>query len=172
MEMNTRLQVEHPVTEMVTGLDIVREQLRDRRGQPAVGHPGGRALERPRHRGAASTPRTREQDFRPSPGRLEAFELGRNRGGPGVRVDTHLLRGRRESISPHYDSLVAKVIAHGATRERGDRARMLRHARRGRIEGVATTIPLHQAVLPVEAFQSWRLRHRPPRSPLARPAGS
>ena len=90
-------------------------------------------------------------DFRPSPGRVDAFVLPTDAGPGTVRVDTHLSEG--DSIPPHYDSLIAKVIAHAETRELAIET-MLAALRGARVEGVATTIPLHLAVLESEAFRS------------------
>jgi acetyl-CoA carboxylase biotin carboxylase subunit len=140
MEMNTRIQVEHPVTEMVTGLDIVKEQIRIAAGErlqqsqrDIAVH--GHAIE---CRINAEDPR---QGFRPSPGTLTAF---RAPGGPGIRVDTHCYPGY--TIPPYYDSLVAKVIAWGRTREECI-TRMRRALVEFEIEGVHTTIPFHLRVL-------------------------
>jgi len=119
MEMNARIQVEHPVTEMITGRDLIKEQIRVAGGEPlsfrqedvvVLGH----AIE---CRVNAEDP---SRGFAPSPGTVEALHLP---GGPGIRVDTHLFAGAL--IPPHYDSLVAKVLAHGATRDEAI-ARMLR----------------------------------------------
>jgi acetyl-CoA carboxylase biotin carboxylase subunit len=136
IEMNTRLQVEHGVTEMVTGTDIVREQLLIAAGEPLELSQGdialnGSAIE---FRINAEDP---SEDFRPDPGRIETLELP---GGPGVRVDTALFPGY--SVAPFYDSLIAKLMVWAPTR-----AQALRRGRRAlgelRIEGVATTVPLH-----------------------------
>ena len=127
MEMNTRVQVEHPVTEEITGTDIIKEQLRI-------------AIEL---RINAEDP---EHGFRPCPGTVTRFEPP---AGPGVRVETYLRPGSR--ISPHYDSLVAKVVVHGQ-----DRAEAVARAKRALdefvIEGIATTIPFHKRVLDNEVF--------------------
>ena len=150
MEMNTRLQVEHPVTEMVTGLDVVELQLRVAANEPlalrqADVRSSGHAIE---CRINAEDPAL---DFRPTPGRLDAFELPEGLGPGVVRVDTHLAAG--ESVPPFYDSLIAKVIAHGETR--AEAIETLRRAlSAARIEGVATTIPLHLAVLGSSEFAS------------------
>ncbi len=140
MEMNTRIQVEHPVTEMITGLDIVKMQIavaaKEKLGinQGDV-HYSGHAIE---CRINAEDP---HQDFRPSPGTLTAFVPP---GGPGVRVDTHAYAGY--VIPPYYDSLLAKVIAWGADRPEAI-ARMRRALMEFEISGVPTTIPFHLMVL-------------------------
>jgi acetyl-CoA carboxylase biotin carboxylase subunit len=149
MEMNTRLQVEHPVTEMVTGVDIVLEQLRI-----AADHALALRQEDVRCEGFAIECRINAEDpargFQPSPGRLARFELPAGAGPGRVRVDTHLAPG--DEVPPHYDSLLAKVIAHGATRAAA--IETMRNAlQAARIEGVATTIPLHLAVLASPAFR-------------------
>ena len=149
MEMNTRLQVEHPVTEMVTGVDIVQEQLRI-----AANRPLGLTAEGVAFSGAAIECRINAEDpkqgFRPSPGKLETFDLPTDRGPGTIRVETHLTAG--ENVSPHYDSLVAKVIARADTRERAIET-MLACLRAARVEGIATTIPVHLAVLASDAFR-------------------
>lgn len=145
LEMNTRLQVEHPVTEQITGLDLAQWQFRIAAGQalplaqPEVSWQG-HAIE---VRINAEDP---AQDFRPAPGTLERFEIA----GEGIRVDTHLASGSK--IPPHYDSLIAKVIATGETREQAiDRLESALQS--AQVEGVPTTIPLHCAVLAHEDFR-------------------
>lgn len=144
MEMNTRIQVEHPVTEAVTGVDLVKEQIRIAAGEPMSVqknelHLRGHAIE---FRINAEDPLT----FAPNPGRITTFHQP---GGPGVRVDTAAYRDY--VIPPHYDSLIAKLIVHGTDRdeaiERGRRALDLFI-----IEGVKTTISLHRAILDDDAF--------------------
>jgi acetyl-CoA carboxylase biotin carboxylase subunit len=139
MEMNTRIQVEHPVTEMVTVTDLVSAQIRIAAGEPLnftqdelifVGH----AIE---CRINAEDPET----FAPSPGRITTFNLP---SGPGVRVDTAAYAGY--FVPPHYDSLIAKLIVHSRTRERA-LARMRRALEAMVIEGIKTTIPLHLKIL-------------------------
>src|SRR5687767_13525699 len=145
MEMNTRIQVEHPVTEMVTLADIVRNQVRIAEGETLgytqddlmiVGH----AIE---CRINAENPET----FAPSPGTITAFNLP---GGPGVRVDTFVYAGYR--VSPFYDSLIAKVIVHARTRDLAI-ARMKRALDMMVIEGITTTIPLHQKIMDDPKFR-------------------
>ncbi|MEM9799622.1 MAG: biotin carboxylase N-terminal domain-containing protein [Planctomycetota bacterium] len=150
MEMNTRLQVEHPVTELVTGVDIVREQLRIA-ARAAIGFSqSGVALE-----GHAIECRINAEDpsdgFRPTPGTLTAFDVPTDRGPGRIRIDTHVSEG--SEIPPYYDSLLAKVIAHAASRDEAIET-MVRALEGAKIEGVATTIPLHLAVLASDAFQS------------------
>jgi acetyl-CoA carboxylase, biotin carboxylase subunit len=133
MEMNTRIQVEHPVTEMVTGVDLVKEQIRIAAGEKlsVEGEPvlRGHSME---CRINAEDPR---RNFAPSPGRITVFHPP---GGPGVRVDTHVYAGYL--VPPHYDSLIGKLIVHGATREETlIRTRIALES--FFIEGVHTTIP-------------------------------
>ncbi|TMI80486.1 MAG: acetyl-CoA carboxylase biotin carboxylase subunit [Bacillati bacterium ANGP1] len=139
VEMNTRIQVEHGVTEMVTGIDIVKEQIRIAAGErlavPREMEPRGHAIE---CRVNAEDP---ARDFLPSPGTIVAFVPP---GGPGIRVDTHVFAGY--TVPPHYDSLIAKVIAWGQDREEAI-ARMQRALREFEIAGIQTTIPFHQDAL-------------------------
>jgi acetyl-CoA carboxylase biotin carboxylase subunit len=139
MEANTRLQVEHPVTEMVTGVDIVKEQIRIAAGERLSVKQSdvvfsGHAIE---CRVNAEDPDT----FVPSPGLIEVFNLP---GGPGVRIDTAAYAGC--TVSPYYDSLIAKIIVHGRDRQEAI-ARMRRTLEMTVIEGVKTTIPLHLRIL-------------------------
>ncbi len=151
MEMNTRIQVEHPVTEMVSGVDLVKLQLKVAAGEP-LGIPSGL-----RARGHAIECRVNAEDpesFRPSPGKLTTFHLP---GGPGVRVDTH---GYEDYVvPPHYDSLVAKVITHGRDREEATQ-RMLRALDFFVVEGIKTSIPLHKQILRDPEFRAGRLTTR------------
>src|SRR5262249_2708580 len=146
MEMNTRIQVEHPVTEMVTLTDIVRNQIRVAEGDPLgftqddvimVGH----AIE---CRINAENPDT----FAPSPGTITTFNLP---GGPGVRVDTYVYPGYR--VPPFYDSMIAKVVVHARTRELAI-ARMRRALDAMVVEGIKTTIPLHLKIMDDPDFQA------------------
>jgi acetyl-CoA carboxylase biotin carboxylase subunit len=150
MEMNTRIQVEHPVTELVTGVDLVVEQLRIAAGESLSiaprkqVRPKGHSIE---FRINAEDPET----FAPSPGRITGLVLP---GGPGVRVDTHIYEGY--TVPPHYDSLLAKLLVHGRDREeaivRGRRALQMM-----RVEGIKTSIPLHLKIIENEDFQEGRL---------------
>ncbi|UCG39334.1 MAG: acetyl-CoA carboxylase biotin carboxylase subunit [bacterium] len=145
MEMNTRIQVEHPVTEMVTGIDLVKEQIRISAGNPLrikqkdvqiLGH----AIE---CRINAEDP----VDHRPSPGTISFYYAP---GGPGIRVDSAAFESYY--IPPHYDSMVAKLLAHGKDREEA-LARMQRALEEFVIEGIKTTIPLHQRILSTMKFR-------------------
>lgn len=144
IEMNTRVQVEHPVTEMTTGIDIVKEQIRIARGKHlgiAQGDiaPVGHAVE---FRINAEDPAT----FTPSPGTVTRWDVP---GGIGIRVDSHIAAGA--SVPRHYDSLVGKLIAHGSTRDEAlARARVALSELRA--EGIRTNVPLHQAILSDPTF--------------------
>jgi acetyl-CoA carboxylase biotin carboxylase subunit len=145
MEMNTRLQVEHPVTELVTSTDLVKEQIRI-----AAGLPLHLQQEDIRFHGHAIecriTAEDAELDFRPQTGTIESYLPP---GGPGVRVDSHLYAGYH--VPPHYDSLLAKLIVWAETREAAI-ARMLRALDEYVIEGIVTTIPFHKRLLKHEGF--------------------
>ena len=134
MEMNTRIQVEHPVTEMCTGFDLVKEQIR-----AAAGLPLSLPNVEIQLRGHAIECRINAEDparnFAPSPGTISTFHLP---GGPGVRVDTHVYAGYK--VPQYYDSLLGKLIVHGATREEAI-GRMKRALMETVVEGVHTTIP-------------------------------
>ena len=146
IEMNTRLQVEHPVTEMVCGIDLVKEQIRIAAGEP-LGYTqkdiifGGHAIE---CRITAEDPET----FAPSPGRVNTYHAP---GGLGVRVDSALYSGY--NVPPHYDSLVAKLVVHAPSRPEAI-ARMRRALSEMVVAGIRTTLPLHQAVMDDPEFQS------------------
>lgn len=146
MEMNTRVQVEHPVTEAITGTDIIKEQIRIAAGEPASCaarapfSPNGHSIEM---RINAEDP---SHGFRPCPGTITRFEVP---GGPGVRVESFVREGSR--ISPHYDSMVAKLIVHGQDRDEAI-CRAKRALDEFVIEGIATTIPFHKQVMNNEVF--------------------
>jgi acetyl-CoA carboxylase, biotin carboxylase subunit len=145
MEMNTRIQVEHPVTEMCTGYDLIKEQIRAAAGLPLSITEGpvelrGHAIE---CRINAEDP---ERNFAPSPGTITTFHPP---GGPGVRLDTHVYAGYR--VPPFYDSLLAKLIVHGSTRKEA-LARMRHALATFVVEGVHTTIPFLGEVIEHPAF--------------------
>jgi acetyl-CoA carboxylase biotin carboxylase subunit len=145
IEMNTRLQVEHPVTEMITGIDIVREQLR-----VAAGEPLSFTQDDIRIQGHAIECRINAEDpktFMPSPGLINLYHAP---GGPGVRVDSHIYSGY--AVPPYYDSMIGKVIAHGANRDAAI-ARMKNALTEIVIEGIRTNVPLHQEIFQHAAFQ-------------------
>ena len=147
MEMNTRIQVEHPVTEEVVGIDLVKEQIRLAAGEP-LGYDqqaivqSGHAIE---CRINAEDP---EANFRPHPGKITSFHLP---GGHGIRVDTHAYA--HYIIPPYYDSLLAKLIAHGRDREEAV-VRMERALEEFVVEGIKTTIPFHQRVIADPRFRA------------------
>jgi acetyl-CoA carboxylase biotin carboxylase subunit len=146
IEMNTRLQVEHPITEAVTGIDLVREQIRVAAGE-RLGYRQSDIV----FRGHAIECRVNAENamtFQPSPGRVEHYHPP---GGFGVRVDSGLYAGYR--IPPFYDSLVAKLIVHGATREEC-RMRLRQALGEFVIGGIETTIPLHQKLIDDPEFIS------------------
>jgi acetyl-CoA carboxylase biotin carboxylase subunit len=149
MEMNTRIQVEHPVTEMVTGVDLLKEQLRIAAGEPISIpkrkqiKPVGHAIEL---RINAEDPET----FAPSPGRIERLSFP---GGPGVRIDSHVYAGY--TIPPFYDSLIAKMIVHGRDREEAI-IRSQRALKMFVIEGVKTSAELHSRILADGEFRAGR----------------
>ena len=145
MEMNTRIQVEHPVTEMVTLAEIVRNQIRI-----ATGEDIGYTQDEVQIVGHAIECRINAEDpvkFTPSPGKITAFNIP---GGPGVRVDTAVYPGY--VVPPYYDSMIAKLIVHARTRDLAI-ARMQRALDMMVIEGIKTTIPLHRAIMADENFQ-------------------
>ena len=146
IEMNTRLQVEHPVTEMITGLDLVREQIR-----VAEGCPLSVTQDQVRFTGHAIECRINAEDprtFAPSPGLVQQFHAP---GGMHVRVDSGLYAGYK--VPPYYDSMIAKLIVYGTTRERC-LARLRRALEEFVISGMKTTIPLHRALLDDPEFQA------------------
>ena len=153
MEMNTRVQVEHPVTELVTGVDIVKSQIRVAEGEPLQ-----LAQEDVRHAGHALECRINAEDplrdFAPSPGEVHGLRIP---GGPGIRIDSHLFEGYR--IPPYYDSLIAKVIAWGRDRDEAI-ARMRRALSEMRIAGVHTTIAFHARLLDDDRFRRGEVHTR------------
>jgi acetyl-CoA carboxylase biotin carboxylase subunit len=149
METNTRLQVEHPVTEMVTGIDIVKEQIRI-----AAGHRLSFKQSDITFTGHSIECRVNAEDpetFTPSPGLIHAWSVP---GGPGVRVDTFV--HSECTISPYYDSMIAKIIVHGRDRQEAI-ARMRRTLEMTVIEGISTSVPLHLKILNDPDFQAGRL---------------
>ncbi|MCP3870987.1 MAG: acetyl-CoA carboxylase biotin carboxylase subunit [Gammaproteobacteria bacterium] len=139
IEMNTRVQVEHPVTEMITGVDIVKEQLRIAAGRKL--HYNQDDIE---IRGHAIECRINAEDpvtFMPSPGNISHLHMA---GGPGIRVDTHIYDGYR--VPPYYDSMIGKLIAHGEDRETAI-ARMRTALSEMVIDGIKTNIPLHREIM-------------------------
>jgi acetyl-CoA carboxylase biotin carboxylase subunit len=147
MEMNTRIQVEHPVTEMVTNFDLVKEQIR-----VAAGEHVELELKGDRVRGHAIECRVNAEDpfrnFQPSPGKITTYHPP---GGPGVRVDTHIYAGY--TVPPFYDSLIAKLIVHGRTREEA-LIRMQNALDTFIVEGITTNIPFLQRVVAHPDFQA------------------
>ncbi len=145
IEMNTRVQVEHPVTEMITGVDIVREQIRIASGEPLH-----YKQEDIKINGHAMECRINAEDpvtFMPSPGTITAYHAP---GGPGVRVDSHIYNGYR--VPPYYDSMIGKLITHGEDRHTA-MARMRNALSEIVIEGIKTNIPLHQELFNDTGFQ-------------------
>ncbi|WP_455204530.1 ATP-binding protein, partial [Kaarinaea lacus] len=144
IEMNTRIQVEHPVTEMITGVDLVKEQIRIAAGQPL-----SYQQEQIKINGHAIECRINAEDpksFMPSAGTITQYHAP---GGPGVRVDSHVYNGYR--VPPYYDSMIGKIITHG-----NDRATAIARMRTALgecvIEGIKTNIPLHQDICEDAAF--------------------
>ncbi|MDX1606428.1 MAG: acetyl-CoA carboxylase biotin carboxylase subunit [Candidatus Competibacterales bacterium] len=145
IEMNTRVQVEHPVTELITGVDIVREQLRIAAGEPLSYRQEDIIL-----RGHAIECRINAEDpdsFMPAPGRITQYHAP---GGPGVRVDSHVYSGY--AVPPNYDSMIGKLITHGETRDVA-LARMRTALTELVLEGVKTNVPLHLRILRDARFQ-------------------
>jgi acetyl-CoA carboxylase biotin carboxylase subunit len=146
IEMNTRLQVEHPVTEMITGIDIVREQL-----LIAGGEKLSYTQDQVNIRGHAIECRVNAEDpktFMPSPGLINLWHAP---GGPGIRVDSHIYSGYK--VPPYYDSMIGKIIAHGGDRDAAI-ARMKNALTEVVIEGIKTNVPLHQEIFQHSAFQA------------------
>ncbi len=150
IEVNARIQVEHPVTEMVTGIDLIKTQIRIASGEPLPFQQSDVVA-----RGAAIECRINAEDaskgFQPSPGKIERVLVP---GGPGVRFDSHVHTGY--VVSPHYDSMIGKLIVHQPTRREAI-ACMLRSLNELRIEGIKTTIPLHREILGHAAFVEGRI---------------
>ncbi len=149
IEMNTRIQVEHPVTEMITGIDLVRQTIRIAQGESLGWSQADVAM-----RGAAIEVRINAEDpdknFRPSPGKITTLTLP---GGPGVRVDTMLYPGY--AVPPYYNSLLAKIVVHAETRELA-LARLRRALDEFTIDGVLTTAPLHKRLARLAEVQGAR----------------
>ena len=146
IEMNTRVQVEHPITELVTGVDIVREQIK-----VAAGEVLSLPERQPKLRGHSIECRITAENsetFLPSPGHVTDYHPP---SGPGVRVDSCLYTDYH--VSPYYDPMVAKIITHGATREEA-LARMQRALEETVIEGIDTTVPLHRKLISTNAFKT------------------
>src|SRR5690606_12764409 len=146
IEMNTRIQVEHPVTEMVTGIDLVREQLKIAAGEKLTIRQEDVVL-----RGHAIECRINAEDpdtFLPSPGRIQHFHTP---GGPGVRVDSHIYEGY--VVPPNYDSMIGKLIVHGADRAEAI-ARMRVALSEMVVDGIRTNIPLQQRIMADGGFQA------------------
>ena len=147
MEMNTRIQVEHPVTEMVTGVDLIKQQIRVHGGEDCPPYNPDYKL-----RGHSIECRINAEDpeknFRPSPGKINNFHMP---GGKGVRVDSHAYSGYE--IPTHYDSMIGKLIVHAKNRKRAIN-RMQRALEETIIEGVKTTIPYHQKIMEDKNFNS------------------
>jgi acetyl-CoA carboxylase biotin carboxylase subunit len=145
IEVNARIQVEHPVTELVTGIDLVREQIRI-----AAGEPLSFTQSQVEHHGVAMECRINAEDpaadFRPSPGVIQRWQVP---GGPGVRLDTHVVHGYR--VPPNYDSLLGKLLVHQPTRAEA-LACMRRALGEFVVEGVKTTIPIHREIFNHSAF--------------------
>jgi acetyl-CoA carboxylase, biotin carboxylase subunit len=146
IEMNTRVQVEHPVTEMVTGVDIIKEQLRVASGEPLSYRQEDVVL-----RGHAVECRINAEDpatFAPSPGTISLFHPP---GGPGIRLDTHIYQGYK--VPPYYDSLIGKLIAHGEDRHAA-LMRMLNALTEVVIDGIRTNLPLHRDMMHDAGFRA------------------
>jgi len=153
MEMNTRIQVEHPVTEEVTGIDLVKEQILVAAGEPMTFRQedvklNGHAIE------CRINAEDFEHNFRPSPGKVTYWYRP---GGPGLRVDSHVYAGY--TIPPYYDSMIGKLIAHG--KDRAEAIRRMEIALEEMIvEGIKTTIPFHRLALASEKFRKGDLSTR------------
>ena len=151
IEMNTRIQVEHPVTEQITGVDLIREQI-----LVAAGEKLGYRQEDIEIRGHAIECRINAEDpatFMPCPGTINGFHTP---GGPGIRVDSHIYDGYR--VPPNYDSMIAKIIAHAQDRESAI-ARMRVALDEMVLGGIKTNIPLHQWLMGDSGFHPGRFQH-------------
>jgi acetyl-CoA carboxylase, biotin carboxylase subunit len=144
IEMNTRVQVEHPVTEWISGVDIVRTQIAVAAGEKLPFTQRQIQLARPRHR--VPHQRRRPYKFTPSPGRITTWHMP---GGPGVRVDSHAYTNY--FVPPNYDSMIGKIIVHGDTREQA-LARMRTALAETVVEGIKTNIPLHRELMVDASF--------------------
>jgi acetyl-CoA carboxylase biotin carboxylase subunit len=147
LEVNARVQVEHPVTEMISGIDIVREQLRIARGESLSFEQSqvvfnGHSIE------CRINAENARAGFTPTPGTITEWTEPR---GTGIRVDTYAHDGAE--VVPHYDSLIAKLIVHAASREDATRL-MSRALAKMRVTGISTTVDLHQAILANEHFKT------------------
>src|SRR6187551_1647182 len=149
LEVNTRVQVEHPVTEFITGVDIVKEQIRVAAGERLSFKQGD--VKFTRHSVECRINAEDPETFAPSPGVIHAFSVP---GGPGVRIDTFV--HAECTISPYYDSMIAKIIVHGRDRDEAI-ARMRRTLEMTVIEGIRTSVPLHLKILQEKDFQEGRL---------------
>jgi acetyl-CoA carboxylase biotin carboxylase subunit len=150
MEMNTRIQVEHPVTEMVTGIDLIQEQLRVASGEKLRWKQSeiklkGHCIE------CRLTAEDPDKNFAPASGKINYFDPP---GGLGVRIDSHIRSGY--TVPPYYDSLLAKILVHAPTRDEAI-ARMDRALRETRLEGINTTLPFHLKILANEYFRRGEL---------------
>jgi acetyl-CoA carboxylase biotin carboxylase subunit len=146
IEMNTRIQVEHPVTEMVTGIDLVKQQIRIASGEALSIKQSDVVV-----RGHAIECRINAEDpqtFLPSPGRIEQYHQP---GGPGIRVDSHIYNNYL--VPPYYDSMIAKLIAYGATRDEA-LARMRSALSEMVVGGIKTNLPLHRLIMSDEGFNN------------------
>ena len=152
IEVNARIQVEHPVTEMVTGIDLVKQQIRIAAGEPLpfrrrISTVRGHAIE------CRINSEDPDHDFRPSPGRITGLRIP---GGPGVRWDSHIQVGY--TVPPYYDSLLGKLIVHAPSRPEAI-ATMRRALDELVIEGIQTTIPLHRRIISQPRLHYWKRRY-------------
>ncbi|MBI4617372.1 MAG: acetyl-CoA carboxylase biotin carboxylase subunit, partial [Planctomycetes bacterium] len=148
IEVNARIQVEHPVTEMITGLDLVREQILIAAGEPMTVRRQEDVVLRGHAIEARINAEDPDNDFKPCPGTIGHFFPP---GGLGVRFDSHVHSGYR--IPPHYDSMIGKIIVHRATREEAVRT-MRRALSEMRVEGIKTTLPLLRRIFKKARYMS------------------